>query len=63
MSENPFTFIEGPGGFYKVGVLENYATEKETIALGAVKGVKIYWLNKWGFYGVKFPVDMVTERN
>lgn len=42
-SENPHTFLEGPGGFYKVPSLGVLKHEEESIALGPVRVYKIAW--------------------
>jgi hypothetical protein len=47
--ENPDSFMEGPGGFYKVKDLDTYAVDEvETIALGPIRLYKVYWQKTYG---------------
>lgn len=43
VKDNPDTFLEGPGGFYKVKALSRDSWEDESIALGPVKTYRVYW--------------------
>jgi hypothetical protein len=44
--DNPGTFIEGPGGFYKLPYLDVFSRERESIALGPVKISAVYWADR-----------------
>ena len=42
-TDNPDSFLAGPGGFYKLNDLKVYRKEEESIGLGHVFVHKIYW--------------------
>lgn len=49
VSDNPDTFLEGPGGFYKLKKFKSFSSENESIALGPVRVYKVYWqMNRAG---------------
>lgn len=43
LTDNPNTFISGPGGFYDIDATTSYQHELESIALGPVKVFRLYW--------------------
>ena len=60
--ENPSTFLEGPGGLYKVSTFSVLSGENESIALGPVRIYKVAWtkVSSWtkGSQPGKFSGDI-----
>lgn len=46
VKDNPIGFVAGPGGLYDVPGLDAYPEEKEAVALGRIKVMKVFWRKK-----------------